>query len=159
MDEIADRPGVILFPPLILLIAAALAVILEFVVPLSFFPAPGVGSWLSWLGALLFLVGGGLSIAGSREFQKRGTNIDPRRPALKVVDTGPYRYTRNPMYLGMVIALAGFVLAFSLEWGVPVWVVFAIVLHYGVVVREERYLRAKFGASYEALLARTRRWI
>jgi protein-S-isoprenylcysteine O-methyltransferase Ste14 len=159
MAEGADNPGVIAFPPLILLIAVVVAVALEFLVPISFFPAPGFGSWLSWLGALLFIGGLGLSVMGSREFRKSGTNVDPRRPALKVVDTCPYRFTRNPMYLGMTVALAGLVLGFSLEWGVPVWIAFVATLHYGVIRREERYMAAKFGKPYEDLVRRTRRWI
>ncbi|WDR01406.1 isoprenylcysteine carboxylmethyltransferase family protein [Devosia algicola] len=154
-----DNPGVILFPPLILVTAMAVSLVLDFLVPMSFLPAPGIFSWLSWIGVVLFICGAGLAIVGSREFHRKGTNVDTRKPSLRIVDTGPYRYTRNPMYVGMVLGLAGFVLALSLEWGVLVWLIFIAILRYGVIAREERYLKAKFGAPYEALLKRTRRWV
>ncbi|HET8729408.1 MAG TPA: isoprenylcysteine carboxylmethyltransferase family protein [Alphaproteobacteria bacterium] len=159
MAEATDHPDVIMFPPLIFLLAVIIAAVLDVLVPISFFPPPGVGNWVTWLGVILVVAGVAIAIAGNREFHRQGTNVDPHRPALKVVDTGPYRFTRNPMYLGMILVLAGVVLAFSLEWGVPVWIAFALVLHYGVVRREERYMSAKFGAPYEALLRRTRRWL
>ncbi len=154
-----DNPGVVMLPPLIWLIAIAASVILELLVPIAFLPVPGLASWSSWLGALLFMAGLWVSISGNREFVRSGTNVNPYQPALKLVTTGPYRFTRNPMYLGMVIVLAGIVLAFSLEMGVVVLVLFALVLHYGVVRREERYLTRKFGAPYEDFLRRTRRWV
>jgi protein-S-isoprenylcysteine O-methyltransferase Ste14 len=154
-----DNPGVIMLPPLILLIAIAAAVVLEMLVPMAFLPEPGLGSWSSWLGAVVFVGGLWISISGNREFVRSGTNVNPYQPTLRLVTTGPYRFTRNPMYLGMVIAFAGIVLAFSLELGIVVLAVFALVLHYGVVLREERYLTRKFGAPYEDFLKRTRRWV
>ncbi len=154
-----DSPRVIMLPPLIFLIAIAASVVLEFVVPIAFLPAPGFTSWTTWLGAALFAAGLWLAIVGRREFETSGTNVNPRQPALKLVTTGPYRFTRNLMYLGMIVALAGIVLAFSLEAGIAVLAGFAVVLHYGVVRREERYLTRKFGAPYEEFLGRTRRWV
>jgi protein-S-isoprenylcysteine O-methyltransferase Ste14 len=154
-----DNPGVIMLPPLILLIAIAVAVALELLVPLAFLPAPGLASWLSWLGAVVFVTGLWISISGNREFVRSGTNVNPYQPALKLVTSGPYRFTRNPMYLGMIVAFAGIVLTFALELGILVWVLFALTLHYGVVMREERYLTRKFGAPYEDFLKRTRRWV
>ena len=148
-----------MLPPLILLIAIAVSVGLEMIVPVAFLPAPGFASWSSWLGVALFVAGLWVSISGNREFVHSGTNVNPYRPALKLVTSGPYRFTRNPMYLGMVIAFAGIVLAFSLEMGIVVLVLFVLVLHYGVVVREERYLTRKFGTPYEEFLKRTRRWV
>jgi protein-S-isoprenylcysteine O-methyltransferase Ste14 len=154
-----DVPGVIMFPPLILLIAVAASVAGEFLLPLSFLPAPGLGNPLSWIGAILFIAGPALSAAGSREFDRQGTNVRPNLPALKLVTSGPYRFTRNPMYLGMIIGLGGLVLAASLDFGVLVWVLFVLVLHFGVVLREEQYLTRKFGAPYAEFLSKTRRWL
>jgi protein-S-isoprenylcysteine O-methyltransferase Ste14 len=154
-----DNPGVIMLPPLILLIAIAVSAVLEWLVPLAFLPVPGVASWSSWLGAVLFVAGLWISISGNREFVRSGTNVNPYEPALKVVTTGPYRFMRNPMYLGMIVTFIGIVLAFALELGIAVLVAFALTLHFGVVMREERYLTRKFGAPYTEYLRRTRRWV
>lgn len=154
-----DTPRVVLFPPFILLGAIVIAVGLDYLVPLAWFPAPSVGSWLSWVGVLVFLAGLGIAVSGSREFQKQATNIDPRKPALKLVTSGPYRFTRNPMYLGMSIMLAGLVIGLSLEWGALAWIGFVLTMHFGVVLREEAYLTRVFGAPYSDFVAHTRRWL
>jgi protein-S-isoprenylcysteine O-methyltransferase Ste14 len=157
--EARDNPRLIAPPPLILLAAIVVAAGLEFLVPVSLLPVPGLGNWLSWIGALLCVAGVVSAITGLREFRHHGTNVNPTRPALKLVTSGPYRFTRNPMYLGMALLLAGIVLMFSLEWGILVWIVFVLVINYGVIVREERYLTGKFGAPYAEFLRRTRRWL
>jgi protein-S-isoprenylcysteine O-methyltransferase Ste14 len=154
-----DRPQLIAPPPLILLAAIIIAAGLEYLAPLSLLPAPGWRNWLSWVGALLILAGIISAVSGVREFRRQGTNVDPRQPALTLVTTGPYRFTRNPMYLGMALLLAGIVLGFSLDWGILVWIAFILVINYGVIFREERYLTAQFGAPYTEFLVGTRRWI
>lgn len=155
----ADTPGVILFPPLILLLALAAALALDFSLPLAFLPEPSVTGWLFWLGLVLGFTGIAFAVAGQRSFRRAGTNVSPHKPALKMVETGPYRFTRNPMYLGIVLFFAGMVLAGSLEWGLLILPVLIITLQIGVIAREERYLSRKFGAPYDAFKARTRRWL
>ena len=76
-----------------------------------------------------------------------------------VVETGPYRFTRNPMYLGMVIIQIGLCLTFSLDWLIFLTPILWAALHFGVVLREEAYLEAKFGAPYQHFKGRTRRWL
>lgn len=154
-----DTAGVIMAPMAMLLVAIITSAALEFIVPVAFLPEPGPGSWSSWLGALLFAAGYGIAILGRRAFTRAGTNVFPHLPALRLVTSGPYRFTRNPMYLGVLAAFAGIVLAFSLEIGIVVLVLLALALHFGVVLREERYLTRKFGAPYEEFARRTRRWI
>ena len=88
-----------------------------------------------------------------------GTNIRPDRPALTIVRSGPYRSTRNPMYLSL--CLLQLALGFVLDGWIPL--LFAIplllILHFGVILREESYLEAKFGEQYLALKREVRRWI
>lgn len=158
MTEDRDRPDIVIFPPLASAIAPAAAIVLEWLVPLGLLPAPG--AWAGLVpGLVLLLLAGGLAISGARAFKRAGTNVNPHQPALKLVETGPYRFTRNPMYLGMVIFQIGLALTFSLDWAIPIAVILWAVLHYGVVLREEEYLTAKFGGAYEGFLRRTRRWL
>ena len=88
-----------------------------------------------------------------------GTNIDPAKPALAIVRGGPYRFTRNPMYLAL--CLLQIALGFFLnDWITLLFVIpLFFVLHYGVVLREERYLTAKFGEPYLQLKREVRRWL
>lgn len=92
-------------------------------------------------------------------FRRAGTHIEPYKPALVLVEGGPYLFTRNPMYVGLMALHLTVTLVASLDWGLLTLVALALALHYGVVLREERYLTAKFGQPYTDYLARTRRWI
>lgn len=151
-------PEVLVHPPLVSVVAPALAIVLEWLVPLSVLPP--MGTWYLLLaGLVLSGVAGWLAISGERAFRKAGTNVDPREPALVLVRQGPYRFSRNPMYLGMVVLQVGLALTFSLDWaliGAPlVWA----LLHFGVVLREEAYLSDRFGAAYSDYLSQSRRWL
>jgi len=153
-----DTADILFFPPYLSLGAPVLAILLEFVAPLGILPG-----WFSPLaffpGLAIVCFSGWLELAASRSFKAAETNVNPRRPALAVVRKGPYRFTRNPMYLGMVLLNLGLTLMFSLDWGVPIAVILWAALHWGVVLREEAYLTEKFGDEYKALLKSTRRWL
>lgn len=153
-----DRPNVAFFPPAGLAAAILTAILLQWLVPLRLLPPRGTG-WSLATGLVLIALALGLALWGVRTFRTAGTNVDPHRPALRLVETGPYRLTRNPMYLGMVILMLGLGLAASLDWAIVLAPLLWAALHFGVVLREEAYLSAKFGAPYRALLARTRRWL
>ena len=145
-------------PPIMLLIALAIAVVLDWAPP-QFLAAP-VGLNIQVLvGALLAVGSVWLALVAARTFEREGTNVIPTQPALKVVTSGPYRFTRNPMYLGMVLLLLGLSLVFSLEWGIILTPMLWLAYDRVVVAREEAYLTGKFGADYRALLDRTRRWL
>lgn len=129
------------------------------VIGLSFLAAPAVTTVQAWIGLLVLAVAVTLPISGFRTFTREGTNVNPFQPALKLVTSGPYRFTRNPMYLGMVLLLLGLSLIFSLEWGLILTPLLWLAYDRLVVVREEAYLSRTFGAPYIAFLGRTRRWI
>lgn len=152
-----DTANILVFPPAASVAAPALAGLMEWLMPLGILPAPG-GAFLVF-GLLLMIIAGVLAITGTRAFKRAETNIDPRQPALVLVSDGPFRFTRNPMYLGMITLNLGLTLAASLDWGLLTTPILALVLHYGVVLREESYLLGKFGEPYAALLKRTRRWL
>lgn len=153
----ADTPNVIVLPPLIFLGSLALAALLEAILPLPLLPlAPALG--YGW-GALLVLGGLILLLLGARRFRAAGTNIPPTLPATALVVTGPYRWTRNPLYLAMILVYLGLgVVALSL-WTLLLAVPLVLLLTYGVIIREEAYLERKFGGDYRAYRARVRRWI
>ena len=110
------------------------------------------------MGVALIAIGGALSFLGSRTFTQAGTNVPPWEPALKLVITGPYRWLRNPMYVGGIGMLAGIAILIASDWLLALLVPAALLLHYGVVLREERYLERKFGESYRQYKATVPRY-
>ena len=142
-----DNPGVIIFPPLLLLIWIVAGLCLDWLVPL------GVLSQLPLVprlvaGAIIFCGGLALASTARATFVRAGTNVRPDQPALSLVSHGVFAHLRNPMYVGASIGALGLALLLALDWIVLLMVPALLVLHYGVVKREERYLEAKFGDSY-----------
>ncbi|MGI9083774.1 MAG: methyltransferase family protein [Aeromicrobium sp.] len=105
--------------------------------------------------ALFALLGGG----ATRRFARAGTAVIPFRPSTALVTTGPFRFTRNPMYLGMAVLQAGLSLAFGLMWALAMVPVAVLAVDRLVIAREEPYLERRFGADYIAYKSRVRRWI
>lgn len=148
-DQAPDNPGVVVFPPIILLGTLATAVILDGFLPLGYLAAlPGVPRLL--LGALLLAFGVSLPVRVRRAFLSAGTNIRPDQPTTALVTSGLLAHTRNPVYVGGSMALLGLALLLSSDWTAILMVPALLLLHYGVVLREERYLEAKFGAPYRS---------
>ena len=151
-----DNPGVIAFPPLILLVSAMISALVHF-----FLIQLPIMSYRACLvcGIILVILAPTLAISAMVTFKKAGTNVHPGEPALMIVRGGPFRFTRNPMYLAL--CLLQIALGFFLnDWITLLFVVpFALILHYGVVLREERYLTEKFGEPYLELKREVRRWI
>jgi protein-S-isoprenylcysteine O-methyltransferase Ste14 len=154
-----DNPGLPHIPPTYPAAFLLLAIILEFLVPLSFLAAPAFLSLQTLIGVALVAGGIALDIWAFRLFKAAGTNPEPFKPTNSIVEDGPYRMTRNPMYVGFLLIFAGLALIFALEWGVIALPLLWLTLDRVVVVREEAYLTAKFGETYTQFLARTRRWI
>ncbi len=100
-----------------------------------------------------------LLLAARNLFARTGQNPRPWTPTPELVLAGPYRYTRNPMYVGMTLLQIGLGLAFDNAWIVLLAPAALLVVHAIAVVPEERYLTAKFGADYTAYRARVRRYI
>jgi protein-S-isoprenylcysteine O-methyltransferase Ste14 len=104
---------------------------------------------------------GGLVIGGwgQRTMVKSGTNIDPREPALAIVTGGPFRFSRNPLYLSLTAFYLGITLLFNALWPLLLLIPVLITTHFGIVLREERYLERKFGETYLTYKRRVRRWV
>lgn len=116
-------------------------------------------SWADPLALLLSLAG--LLLVGSALglFRAAGTDPLPMRPSTALVLRGPYRFTRNPMYLGMALLYAAVALLFDLAWALLLLPVVLLVIRSAVIAREERYLETRFGDEYRAYRARVRRWL
>ena len=151
-------PRVALHPPLLSVVAPLAAIVLEGLVPVGILPSAGHPLSLA-AGLGLLALAGGLALSGERAFRRAGTHVDPRQPALRLVSDGPYRLTRNPMYLGMVTLQLGLALTFSLDWALAGAAVVWLLLDRLVVRPEEAYLTARFGAAYREYLERSRRWL
>ena len=154
-DASSDHPGVIAFPPLIWAVAAVISVLVHFFV--IHVPIMRYGPCLV-CGIILVILAPTLALSAVVTMKKAGTNVDPAKPALTIVRGGPYRFTRNPMYLALCLLQVA--LGFFLnDWITLLFVVpLALILHYGVILREERYLTAKFGEPYLELKRDVRRW-
>src|SRR5438046_10663156 len=110
-------------------------------------------------GIALVILAPTLALSAVVTMKKAGTNVSPAEPALTIVRGGPFRFTRNPMYLALCFLQVsiGFFCnnLLALAFVLPT----ALLLHYGVVLREERYLEAKFGETYLALKRTVSRWL
>jgi len=111
------------------------------------------------IGIVLFIIAPLLAIPAMWRMKAAGTNVHPSEPTTTIVRGGPYRFTRNPMYLALTLLQIG--VAFVLNDAITFLfaAALALILHFGVILREERYLEAKFGGEYLALKRSVRRWI
>ena len=156
MSDTADTANVIIRPPIALAVAVLAALALQWLIPLRFMPA-AVPS--RWVGGAVFAIALTLAAWAIATMTRAGSNVPTNRPSTTIVDTGPYRFTRNPIYLGMFLGLVGLAIAFDSLWLLVALVPFALVIRYGVVAREEAYLKRKFGEAYRRYRSRVRRWV
>ena len=156
MVEKADTSGVIVRPPLAWALAVVVGFALDWLYPLTFLPASVVRAWL---GATIFMSGLVLGLWAIVTMSKAGTRVETYRPTTAIVTTGPYRFARNPIYLGMFLGLAGLAVAVNSLWFFATLAAFFLVIRYGVVAREEAYLARKFGDAYLGYKTRVRRWL
>ena len=110
-------------------------------------------------GLPVLVLGGLLAIWGKRTLQRAGTNVDPALPATVLVVTGPFRFSRNPMYLARTLLYAGLALVMNTLWPLIALAPLLVLIQYGVIYREERYMHAKFGNAYRQYQAQVRRWL
>jgi protein-S-isoprenylcysteine O-methyltransferase Ste14 len=110
-------------------------------------------------GAALIIVGAALVVLARREFARRGQPTDPGRPTSKVVTTGVFSVSRNPLYLGGVCVLVGIALVIDLPWVLVLLLPALVACHYVLIAPEERYLAAKFGKEYTLYAAAVHRWL
>ena len=153
-----DRPDILVFPPVIPLSTLAISCVLQWLVPLGLIEGIDQG-WRIGCGAIILVAGLLATIVGRRTLLRHGTNVNPLQPTTALVTDGIFRRTRNPLYVGIIVTQYAVALIFALDWLllliVPSWV----VLHFAVVVREERYLERKFGDAYRRYKERVPRYL
>jgi protein-S-isoprenylcysteine O-methyltransferase Ste14 len=156
MSENASTAQVLVRPPIAWALAVITGFVLDWLEPLAFVPE----DWpAGLLGAVVFVLALALAVWALDTMTRAGTNVPTNRPTTTIVDGGPYRFTRNPIYLGMFGGLIGLGIAFDNLWLLLMLVPFALVIRYGVVAREETYLERKFGETYRGYRQRVRRWL
>lgn len=153
--ELRDHPGVILFPPLLYGLALALGLLGHWVTPRQVVP-PAIGYSI---GGLLLALGLVLTVWGKSTMERAGTNVNPALPTTALVVAGPFRFSRNPLYLGTTLIYLGLTLMVNSLWLLGMLVPLLVVLYVGVIKREERYLEAKFGDEYRRYRALVRCWL
>jgi protein-S-isoprenylcysteine O-methyltransferase Ste14 len=152
--EKPDRPRVVAPPPLIVGAFFASGWGLDRLFP-GAIPLP---VWKIIGG--FFLIGGAiLGLWMIIAFLRARTAIEPWKPASALVTNGPLAHTRNPAYLGLICLHAGAAFWFGLGLTLLMLIPAALLLHFGVVLREEAYLTRRFGAEYEDYCKRVRRWV
>lgn len=144
-------------PPLVFLGGILLGVACRYVIA----PAPiPVARMISAVGGLLLLAAGlGLIVWARQLFSRTGQSPIPWKPSPELLLQGPYRFTRNPMYLGMTLITLGLGLTTDNLWIAPFALLALLTVHVIAVLPEERYLSDKFGESYTAYLAQVRRYL
>jgi protein-S-isoprenylcysteine O-methyltransferase Ste14 len=153
-----DHAGVFIPPPLLYGIPLMAAAMLHAARPWSI--ADGHLVVLALGGLVMIATGIGIGVASVYVFRNANTTILPAgRPTTAIVETGPYRFTRNPMYLAMCVAYLGLSLTLNNVWALVLFPFVLIVVDRSVIRREERYLTTKFGEPYQEYCGRVRRWL
>ena len=155
MNDNKDHPDIRILPPLLMLIHLIIAFGLKWMIPLAV-PAPAAVKI-----AGLVILAGGLLFAFSTisELGKAHTSPIPHEPTTAIVTSGPYRFSRNPIYVGFVCTVIGLPLALGNYWGLIISPAMLYYFNELIIKYEEAYLEKKFGAVYTGYKSRVRRWL
>jgi len=154
MPDARDRAGVIAPPPLIFLAFLALG----WVLARKLLPPYDVPHGVA-IGAVLFVAALAFAFWARSTMVRARTNINPFKPTTAIVSTGPFGWTRNPLYLSMTVAYIGLALLLHAAAAILLLPVVLIIVTFGVIRREETYLERKFGTEYREYRGRVRRWL
>jgi protein-S-isoprenylcysteine O-methyltransferase Ste14 len=151
----ADTAGIRVPPPVYYIVAFLIGVALELAFPTSWPPVGiriagalfGAGAWLALDGAAMVF------------FRQAGTSMIPMNPTTALVTSGPYRVSRNPMYLGMAFLYVAFAFGFGAIWALALLPAVIVSVDRLVIAREEPYLERRFGQAYRDYKSRVRRWV
>ena len=150
-----DTAQVITFPPLIYGAAFIIGLLLHVAFPIHVLPttlARGIG-----VGCVLVSLP--LAIATLCALSRAHTPVDPMKPTTALVTEGPFRHSRNPIYVALTLLYLGVAFLVNAWWILLLVVPVLVVIRYGVIAREEAYLTRKFGDAYRQYTAQVRRWL
>ena len=150
-----DHPGVIALPPLIYLAFLLTGLALDYLWPFAVLP-----DRVQFTAGFAVMALGGLIVAFTfPQFRKARTNFSPFKPTTALIIGGLFRFSRNPAYLSLSLLYTGIGITADNLWMLGLLVPIHMVMHYGVISREERYLESKFGEEYLRYMASVRRWL
>ncbi|MBI3596308.1 MAG: isoprenylcysteine carboxylmethyltransferase family protein [Nitrospirae bacterium] len=150
-----DTAGIIAPPPLIYAAGLAAGLLSHAALP---FHIPSSTLAVA-LGLCLIGVGILLAVAGFRTMGRAHTNVNPYEPTTALATDGPFRFTRNPLYLSLTLLYGGIALFANLPWAILLLPIVLLIMRRGVIDREERYLEQKFGEDYLRYKRSVRRWL
>jgi protein-S-isoprenylcysteine O-methyltransferase Ste14 len=151
-----DNANTVVRPPIAWALSIILGLAAGWTYPLPFLPAsvPAV-----WAGSAVFALAFAWAAWALATMRRAGTRVETYKPTERIVAAGPYRFSRNPIYSGMLLGQLGLAVGFDSLWLLATLVPFYLVIRHGVVAREEAYLERKFGSVYLDYKSRVRRWI
>src|SRR5215475_2770128 len=150
-----DTAQVIILPPLLCGAAFLIGLLLHLVFPLHILPM----TLARGIGVVCVLVSLPLALATFRVLSRAHTPVDPLKPTTALVTEGPFRYSRNPIYVALTLLYVGVALLVNVWWILLLVVPVLLVIRYGVIAREEAYFTRKFGEAYRQYTAQVRRWL
>jgi protein-S-isoprenylcysteine O-methyltransferase Ste14 len=142
-------------PPLVYLISLVSGAVIQLATPFPFLP----GTLAVPLGAPLVVVAIALFAYSVATFRAAGTPVPAQKPTTMVARMGPYRFSRNPIYLAFSLLQLGIAIWVNSVWLLATLVGAVALMHYFVIRREEEYLERRFGAQYLDYKASVRRWL
>ena len=157
MTEPRDRAAIIAPPPLMTVMCIAAGAVIEHFEPLPILP--GLAHSRITICITLLIVAATLIGSAIRQFRQHNEHPSPYKPTGAIMDSGIYGRTRNPIYVGFLIVVLAAAVAMNSLWMAIFFVVLFLLLHFGVVRPEERYLSGKFGSAYDDYRRRVPRWI
>jgi protein-S-isoprenylcysteine O-methyltransferase Ste14 len=110
------------------------------------------------VGAALLVAGLSVALSARREFARLSQSMEPGQPITRMVETGAFSISRNPLYLGIVCLLSGLALLFNVLWILIMLLPSIVLCHFILIAPEERYLASKFGSEYAAYAGSVHRW-
>lgn len=153
--ETSAGPGIRIPPPVIYLAALVIGSVLDYQWPLS----PLLGSSRYVVGPVIAITGGLIMPPVLVRFRRSGTTIDVRKPATALIIEGPYRFSRNPIYVSLTLLYLGIGTLLNNAWILILVAPVFLVMNMWVVSREERHLEATFGEEFLRYKAEVRRWL
>lgn len=141
-------------PPHYFALSLLLMGAVDFLAPINI-----VDHWVVWFGVVPIILGVCLAAVAARQFSAVDTNIIPLTRSTTLVQTGVFRYSRNPMYLGMLLVLGGLAWLLSNPWALVIPAAFFCIIRWAFIAREEKLLIDTFADGYLAYQQRVRRWI